>query len=381
MAKINEFDELATTATTFTRTTNASTAETPANEDDDGGVGAGGIGGDDNIYGSGVQSVYAPHKQLVAAAGNKQHLLLLSRPQTPTATMMTPTAATPTTTTPLTNRVMSAISSDNNRAPTATTTYWQQQQHQYQHLNRSPTAMSAATALPLFEVKLELMSSEAQLAREEEADVVTHTNTEIRFVPSFNVSVENNFQQIVEQLLEDIHQTSHGCMPRRIVDDKALSDDNEKDDDDDDEDDGERVGVEAENNGKHECNTNNGDQVDIVECNNNDYVLQVKNSQCTRRNKVKHQQLAQQQQQQQKTTAFMTSFHEVAVAKRLQSQRLTTKTSRTAQQGGEDSGTSAKDKVERTSEFYTSLVLYVVYFTGEASFLVKMRLQVNCGAQ
>ncbi|KAH8251731.1 hypothetical protein KR038_005556 [Drosophila bunnanda] len=85
------------------------------------------------------------------------------------------------------------------------------------------TATSAAGALagggavndaPLFEVKLEL------------------TETEIRFSPAFDASVENNFQQIVEQLLLDIKQTCD-CMPR-IVADSALSEDDEDDDDDDD---------------------------------------------------------------------------------------------------------------------------------------------------
>lgn len=67
---------------------------------------------------------------------------------------------------------------------------------------------------PLFEVKLEL------------------TETEIRFSPAFDASVENNFQQIVEQLLLDIKQTCD-CMPR-IVADSALSEDDEDDDGDGD---------------------------------------------------------------------------------------------------------------------------------------------------
>ncbi|KAH8382612.1 hypothetical protein KR009_004377 [Drosophila setifemur] len=79
------------------------------------------------------------------------------------------------------------------------------------------TATTSATSAtvndaPLFEVKLEL------------------TETEIRFSPAFDASVENNFQQIVEQLLLDIKQTCD-CMPR-IVADNALS---EEDDDDDEE--------------------------------------------------------------------------------------------------------------------------------------------------
>lgn len=69
-----------------------------------------------------------------------------------------------------------------------------------------PTANDA----PLFEVKLEL------------------TETEIRFSPAFDASVENNFQQIVEQLLLDIKQTCD-CMPR-IVADNAPSEDDEDDD-------------------------------------------------------------------------------------------------------------------------------------------------------
>ncbi|KQS52177.1 uncharacterized protein Dere_GG12117, isoform B [Drosophila erecta] len=68
-----------------------------------------------------------------------------------------------------------------------------------------PTANDA----PLFEVKLEL------------------TETEIRFSPAFDASVENNFQQIVEQLLLDIKQTCD-CMPR-IVADNAASEDDEDD--------------------------------------------------------------------------------------------------------------------------------------------------------
>jgi len=53
------------------------------------------------------------------------------------------------------------------------------------------------------------------------------TETEIRFSPAFDASVENNFQQIVEQLLLDIKQTCD-CMPR-IVADNALSEDDEDD--------------------------------------------------------------------------------------------------------------------------------------------------------
>lgn len=64
------------------------------------------------------------------------------------------------------------------------------------------------------------------------------TETEIRFSPGFDASVENNFQQIVEQLLLDIKQTCD-CMPR-IVSDNSLSDDD--DDDDDVEDDAESEG-------------------------------------------------------------------------------------------------------------------------------------------
>ncbi|XP_017082814.2 dynein heavy chain 17, axonemal [Drosophila eugracilis] len=71
---------------------------------------------------------------------------------------------------------------------------------------------SPANDAPLFEVKLEL------------------TETEIRFSPAFDASVENNFQQIVEQLLLDIKQTCD-CMPR-IVADNALSEDDEDDDGD-----------------------------------------------------------------------------------------------------------------------------------------------------
>jgi len=70
----------------------------------------------------------------------------------------------------------------------------------------APPAINDA---PLFEVKLEL------------------TETEIRFSPAFDASVENNFQQIVEQLLLDIKQTCD-CMPR-IVADNALSEDDEDD--------------------------------------------------------------------------------------------------------------------------------------------------------
>ncbi|KAH8326498.1 hypothetical protein KR067_009278 [Drosophila pandora] len=69
---------------------------------------------------------------------------------------------------------------------------------------------TTANDAPLFEVKLEL------------------TETEIRFSPAFDESVENNFQQIVEQLLLDIKQTCD-CMPR-IVADNALSEDDEDDD-------------------------------------------------------------------------------------------------------------------------------------------------------
>ncbi|EDV95038.1 GH23822 [Drosophila grimshawi] len=78
----------------------------------------------------------------------------------------------------------------------------------------SGTATTTTNDAPLFEVKLEL------------------TETEIRFSPAFDVSAENNFQQIVEQLLLDIKQTCD-CMPR-IVSDKALSDEEVDGDDDDD---------------------------------------------------------------------------------------------------------------------------------------------------
>lgn len=79
----------------------------------------------------------------------------------------------------------------------------------------SETTSAAAIAIgttatndaPLFEVKLEL------------------TETEIRFSPAFDASVENNFQQIVEQLLLDIKQTCDS-MPR-IVSDNSLSDDDD----------------------------------------------------------------------------------------------------------------------------------------------------------
>nr|XP_032294976.1 dynein heavy chain 9, axonemal [Drosophila virilis] len=75
------------------------------------------------------------------------------------------------------------------------------------------TGATATNDAPLFEVKLEL------------------TETEIRFSPAFDASVENNFQQIVEQLLLDIKQTCD-CMPR-IVSDNALSDDDGDDNDGD----------------------------------------------------------------------------------------------------------------------------------------------------
>ncbi|XP_060647178.1 dynein beta chain, ciliary [Drosophila nasuta] len=74
-------------------------------------------------------------------------------------------------------------------------------------------AMGTTNDAPLFEVKLEL------------------TETEIRFSPAFDASVENNFQQIVEQLLLDIKQTCD-CMPR-IVSDNAHSDDEEEEKEED----------------------------------------------------------------------------------------------------------------------------------------------------
>ncbi|XP_068157565.1 LOW QUALITY PROTEIN: dynein beta chain, ciliary [Drosophila tropicalis] len=79
------------------------------------------------------------------------------------------------------------------------------------------TTTAAAQDAPLFEVKLEL------------------TETEIRFSPAFDASVENNFQQIVEQLLLDIKQTCN-CMPR-IVADSALSEDEDDDENENDGDD------------------------------------------------------------------------------------------------------------------------------------------------
>ncbi|XP_037943923.1 dynein beta chain, ciliary-like [Teleopsis dalmanni] len=75
----------------------------------------------------------------------------------------------------------------------------------------SNAALTNIVPPPLFEVKLELVE------------------TEIRFSPSFEVSAENNFQQIVEQLLQDINQTCN-CIPR-IVGDNALTAPPAEDDD------------------------------------------------------------------------------------------------------------------------------------------------------
>ncbi|XP_034662377.1 dynein beta chain, ciliary [Drosophila subobscura] len=95
------------------------------------------------------------------------------------------------------------------------------------------TTTTTVNDAPLFEVKLEL------------------TETEIHFSPAFDASVENNFQQIVEQLLLDIKQTCD-CMPR-IVPDNALSEEEEEQQQDDDscnDDDDPRTQTMA--NGKHQ---------------------------------------------------------------------------------------------------------------------------------
>lgn len=69
--------------------------------------------------------------------------------------------------------------------------------------NAEASAHVPSPKMPLFEVQLEL------------------AETEIRFSPSFDLSVENNFQQIVKQLLEDVRQTCN-CMPRIVVDDQMT---------------------------------------------------------------------------------------------------------------------------------------------------------------
>lgn len=326
MVYASENEELSTRATKTTHFTaaNTSTASTPAqvgDDDDDDGADAVVACGTS----AGAQTLYAHHKQPVAAAGDKQRLLLSPRPQTPLPTKpVPPVAATPTTiTTTTTTRVMSAISSGGSNSSAVITVH--------QHLNRS-SAVSAATAMPLFEVKLELLPPEAETQSETTAaSDVWHTNTEIRFVPSFNVSVENNFQQIVEQLLEDIHQTSHGCMPRRIVDDKSLSDDNEDND------------GSAEDEGAHNGNNNNhlndddGAVVDTVECNNNDYVLQAENLRSFAI--LQHRRRTEEDRNQRQTrNASLSTLHAVAVAKRLQLQEIATKAVRSQKVNGDQTG-------------------------------------------
>lgn len=70
----------------------------------------------------------------------------------------------------------------------------------------APTTVTLTTTKsPLFEVKLEL------------------SGMQIRFQPTFESNVKNNFQQIVEQLLQDISQACD-CMPRIFHDTAALSD-------------------------------------------------------------------------------------------------------------------------------------------------------------
>lgn len=345
MANANENEELTTGATTTPPTThlavaNTSTTSTPAqvgdgDDDDD----AAGAGAGASIAGTAARTMYATNKQPVAVAGGKQLVLLLPRPQIPMPTKhVPPVAATPTTvTTTTTTRLMSAISNSGSSSSTVITTQ--------QHLNR-PSAVSASTAMPLFEVKLELLPTETETQTTVSSDMyIWHTNTEIRFVPSFKVSVENNFQQIVEQLLEDIHQTSHGCMPRRIADDKTLYDDTEDNDD--------SAEDEGENNGNSNNDRLNVDSVeeDTVECNNNDYVMQAENLPSFAR--FQHRRLTEADRKQRQTrNASLSTFHEVAVARRLQLQELTTKAGRSPR-GSED------NRGERTKNFIFHTETYI----------------------
>ncbi|XP_039966059.1 dynein beta chain, ciliary [Bactrocera tryoni] len=376
----NENEELSTRATTTTPPTthytaaNTSTAGTPAQvgADDDDGADAGVAGG----TGAGVEALYASHKQPVAAAVGKQRSLLSPRPQTPLPTKPAlPVAATPTTITTAattTTRVMSAISISGSNSSAAIMAH--------QHLNR-PSAVSAATAMPLFEVKLVLLpaETETQSSVAETASDVWHTNTEIRFVPSFNVSVENNFQQIVEQLLEDIHQTSHGCMPRRIVDDKTLSDDNEDDDDD-----GSAEDVVAHNGNNSNNNLNDDDSavVDTVECSNNDYVLQAENLRTFAR--LQHGRRTEEDRKQQQTrNASLSTFHEVAVAKRLQLQELASKAGRSQQGNGDQTDISADELRLLNANIHTALTttirdarLFAAQFNAYAFLWEQQREQV-----
>ncbi|XP_037811861.1 dynein beta chain, ciliary, partial [Lucilia sericata] len=74
---------------------------------------------------------------------------------------------------------------------------------------REPITSAINIKSPLFEVKLELLGMQ------------------IRFQPTFESNVENNFQQIVEQLLQDISRACN-CMPRIFRDNSTtLSSDDE----------------------------------------------------------------------------------------------------------------------------------------------------------
>ncbi|XP_053970080.1 dynein beta chain, ciliary [Anastrepha ludens] len=308
MASANETQAtlLTTTTTKTTPNTVANTwTSTPTNDDD---------------TVTGVHTINSPHNQAEATAGSAQQLLL-PRPQTPTNTAMKLAPRTTTTT----NRVGSAISSS--AIKTA---------HHHHQLNRQ-TVMSAATAMPLFEVKLELLPAET-LADAMTGTDALYTNTEIRFVPSFKVSVENNFQQIVEQLLEDIQQTSHDCMPRRIVDDKALSDENE--DNDEDESSGNKSKSTHDNSdgdGDGDDNADDDGGVDAAKCNNNEYVAQGKNLE--RYARLQHKRGKVERQRQLPTA--MTSLYEVAAAKRQQLHQLAYRLGRcrVSQRGSEGAST------------------------------------------
>ncbi|XP_067623613.1 dynein beta chain, ciliary [Eurosta solidaginis] len=259
MVKANEIEELTTTAAATTSSVN-----TPA--------------GDSALAGE------TNHNQRGAAATNSGQPFSLLRPQT--STVVPPI----TTTTQTTYKVMSAINTKT-KIPTTTT---------HHHLSKQ-SVMSTVTAMPLFEVKLEL------------------TNPEIHFVPSFSRSVENNFQQIVEQMLEDIHETSHECMPGRIVDDKALSDDADDENEDyvarcneDDDDDEVASDLNATKFNNTNINDNMAQDKNLVRC------ATVQQGESV--HKIARHQL---QQQQLKFDTNMTSLHEmVASAKYLQLQQL-----------------------------------------------------------
>lgn len=85
----------------------------------------------------------------------------------------------------------------------------QQQERVATRLTARNLDIPTIKSLPLFEVKLELLS------------------IQIQFQPTFMPNVENNFQQIVEQLLQDI-RTVYNSMPRIVLRDDVAdnSDDN-----------------------------------------------------------------------------------------------------------------------------------------------------------